>query len=296
MENEPVILEKKTLFTDNSACTLVNKFELNGEDLLHGHDFFEIAITAGGSGRHLSVNGEHRLSEGSVVIIHPGAWHGYIQSSRLLIYNCCFDHHLLARELSWLREDSSLNFLLWVGPYAENRGGVLVARLLDSALPLCLKHLDALGKTQCLSRRAEILGRLLIFLDSLSRGIEDVDMLSQRAGHMHPAVLETIRLLESQIEQSWSLSNLVAQIHLDPSYLVRLFKAEVGLSPIAYLHRCRVEKAAALLSHTALPIAEVAAQVGWLDANLFTRHFRAAYGMSPSEYRKRPAARDAQQS
>lgn len=287
MENERALLARKTLFASDHAATMVNRYDLYGENTPHGHDFFEIALSAGGKGRHVSASGEQMLNEGEVIIVRPGAWHGYMECSGLIIYNCCFDQNLLQRELSWLREDSALNYLMWTGPYASDRRGVLVVRLQAGCLNGCLEQLQALGDVQDSPRRAETLGRLLIFLDSLSRTVEECGVLHRQAQHIHPAVIETMHLIESQISRDWSLTDLGTHCHLNPSYLVRLFKADVGLSPIAYLNRCRLERAAGLMLHTVLPVAEVAAQLGWFDPNLFARRFRAAYGMSPSEYRKR---------
>lgn len=287
MESEPAVYSRKAFFTADHAATMVNRVELNGETPPHGHDFFEIALAAGGSGGHTSASGKHALNKGNLAIIRPGTWHGFTHCSELVIHNCCFDQHLLQRELSWLREDAGLNFLLWTGPYAADRRGVLVVRLRDNRLAACLDDLEALREVQDSPRRTETIGRLLVFLDHLAQSVEALNVLNQENRLLHPAVLETMRLLESQVGHPWTLRELAARSHLDPSYLVRLFKLEIGLAPIAYLNRCRVEQAAGLLLHTLLPVSEVAAQVGWFDPNLFSRRFRAAYGMSPSEYRKR---------
>lgn len=287
MQREHPLFARKTLFLSDHAAALVNRYDLRANIELHGHDFFEIALAAGGAGRHLSASGEQSIGEGEAIIVRPGAWHGYVECAGLTIYNCCFDQSLLQRELSWLREETALNYLLWTGPYSSDRRGVMVVRLRAGSLQTCLDNLLAVGKVQNSPHRAETLGRLLLFLDGLSRAVTDWDALHRQPLHVHPAVIETMRLLEGQIGKEWTLSELGARCHLNPSYLVRLFKADVGFSPIAYLNRCRLERAAGLLLHTLQPVAEVAAQVGWFDPNLFARRFRAAYGMSPSEYRRR---------
>ncbi len=67
----------------------------------------------------------------------------------------------------------------------------------------------------------------------------------------------------------------------------RLFSQIVGLSPINYLTRRRLEMATSLLRRTPLPVGEVGAAVGWLDANYFSRRFHDNFGISPSNYRAR---------
>jgi AraC family L-rhamnose operon transcriptional activator RhaR len=287
MEIEPTVFLKKSYFASDFAATMVDYHLLDYEVPPHGHEFFEIGIVTDGTGGHISAKGIQTLRSGDLVIVRPGAWHGYLNCQDLIVQNCCFDYQLLQRELGWLREDAALNYMLWTGPYAADRHGVMIVRLQNSCLSTCLEHLNALRKVQSLPHRIEVLGRLLIFLDSLACSIHELEVLKKQTRPIHPAVLETMRLLESQIDKEWSLKELAEINHLNPSYLVRLFKGEVGLAPIAYLHRCRMEHASGLLLHTITPIADVAAQVGWFDSNLFARRFRQTHGMSPSEYRKR---------
>lgn len=287
MENPPVIYSKKNYFATDHAATMVDQHDLTYEVGPHGHEFYEIALVTTGDGVHISANGDQDLSRGDLIIVRPGAWHGYAKCKSLGVYNCCFDPQLLQRELGWLREDMLMNYLLWTGPYMHNRRGLMVVRLVDRSIEGCLENWRKLGMVQSIPRHTETLGRLLILFNCLAESVEELDFLKQQTNPLHPAVLETMRLLESQIEQDWSLKELADKNHLNPSYLVRLFKSETGLSPIAYLNHCRVERAAGLLLHTLLPIADVAAQVGWYDPNLFARRFRMAYRLSPSEYRKR---------
>lgn len=73
------------------------------------------------------------------------------------------------------------------------------------------------------------------------------------------------------------------------SCLYRAFQAEFGCSPSAYLTRYRMERAAQLLRHSALPVGAVATSVGIEDAFYFSRVFRREMGVSPTEYREGPA-------
>ena len=50
----------------------------------------------------------------------------------------------------------------------------------------------------------------------------------------------------------------------------------------------RLRRAAEALKNTPGAVAEIAADCGFADSNYFARKFRAAYGVSPREFRKRP--------
>ena len=58
-----------------------------------------------------------------------------------------------------------------------------------------------------------------------------------------------------------------------------------------FLTLCRTMhygRAAEALKNTPGAVAEIAADCGFADSNYFARKFRAAYGVSPREFRKRP--------
>ena len=48
----------------------------------------------------------------------------------------------------------------------------------------------------------------------------------------------------------------------------------------------RIRRASALLRESTLPITEIALRCGFGDSNYFSRAFRKASGMTPSQFRK----------
>jgi AraC-like DNA-binding protein len=64
------------------------------------------------------------------------------------------------------------------------------------------------------------------------------------------------------------------------------FQAALGTTPGAYLARLRFQHALALLTHSRLPIAAVAARSGYADAHYFSRVIRRVTGYSPLQFRK----------
>jgi AraC family L-rhamnose operon transcriptional activator RhaR len=257
----------------------------------HTHSFVEIAVMIGGEGAHRSLAGTRPLRPGDVIMLRPGVWHGYAQCRRLDLYNCCFSTELLGRELAWTREDPLLGYLLWTGPHAMRRRGMLTAHLDPAALAESVEHLDALDRLRAKPigpHRGDIIGRLALFLGCLARAVaQDRDTGDEPAGPTHPAVVQAMRLMEAQLAHRWTLTELAGRLHLAPGYLVRLFKSATGLPPMAYLSRYRVETAATLLLHTDEPVTHIGSSVGWPDQNYFARRFKAHYGLSATAYRQR---------
>ena len=255
---------------------------------VHTHSFIEVAIVHAGEGVHHSLAGRRRLAIGDVILLRPGVWHGYEDCRDLDLYNCCFSAELLRHELAWTRDDPLLGYLLWTGPYSAQRRGMLTTQLTTPALAECREHLDALSRLRFQPtrlHRSDILGRLALILGCIARTV--AAEADTRADQTHPAVAEAMRRMETLPAHQWTLTELAADLHLAPRYLVRLFKSVTGLPPMAYLSRHRVELAAEQLLYTADPISAIAEAVGWPDQNYFARRFRAHYGLSASAYRTR---------
>lgn len=82
-----------------------------------------------------------------------------------------------------------------------------------------------------------------------------------------------------------SLAVLAEEFHLNPQYISRLFKNEIGVNFLSHLTNIRMEKAKKLLLSTSLSVAEVAERSGYGDYRVFTKVFKKSEGITPSQYR-----------
>jgi AraC family L-rhamnose operon transcriptional activator RhaR len=293
MRDDPVAESKGLLYFTDGSLVYAGRYTHEGTFDAHTHSFVEIAVVLGGRGAHHTIAGDTPLKRGDVVLLRPGTWHGYAECDGLELFNCCFSVELLSRELAWIQEDPILSYLLSTGPYSMQRRGMLSTYLDEAALEDSLIHLnglDDLRSRPIAQHRADVIGRLSLFLGNVARAVAETDLVAS-AGPTHPAVVQAMRALEAQVARDWTLIELADHLHLTPSYLVRLFKNETGLPPMAYLARQRVETAADLLLHSNSPIAAIGELVGWTDQNYFARRFKAHFGLSPTAYRKRFATR-----
>ena len=94
------------------------------------------------------------------------------------------------------------------------------------------------------------------------------------------------RYLQEHLEEDISLSILAEEFHLSGQYISQLFKSEIGVNFLSYLTGIRMEKAKKLLLSTALSIAEVSELSGYGDYRVFTKVFKKAEGVTPSQYRR----------
>ncbi len=104
---------------------------------------------------------------------------------------------------------------------------------------------------------------------------------------MEPRIRKVLTLVERNLHQKLSVSMMAQAANLSPSRLHRLFKSEIGMTPMIYLRNCRMKKARSLLETTFLSVKEVARGVGVNDDSHFVRDFEKAFGVTPARYRAR---------
>lgn len=101
----------------------------------------------------------------------------------------------------------------------------------------------------------------------------------------HIMVHRVNEYINSHLAEDVSLAKLAGIVHLNPSYLSRLYKRTVGIGLSEYINMVRTERAKELLKHSAYKIYEISAMVGYDSRLSFIRFFKANMGMTPQEYR-----------
>jgi AraC family L-rhamnose operon transcriptional activator RhaR len=255
---------------------------------IHDHEFVEIAVIKGGTCLHRSAIGECHPKSGDVFLMRPGAWHGYSKVRNLSLYNCCFESALLGRELAWMVNDPALSRMLWGIPLSPKQHGMLSLRLSGGELAQCCALLDslaALSQEDYQSHHGDHVGLLTQILSLLARSIPPSE--TAPLNKPHRAVTEALKWIDHAPSEDWTLARLAELVQVERTYLVRLFRAALGIPPMAYIIRRRLEISTQLLRRPDLSIGEAGAMAGWLDRNYFSRSFRQHFGMTPSEYRAR---------
>ncbi|MEV6563200.1 GlxA family transcriptional regulator [Streptomyces kronopolitis] len=87
------------------------------------------------------------------------------------------------------------------------------------------------------------------------------------------------------LDRPLSLRELAARESMSVRTFTRRFREEVGISPLQWLTRQRVERARQLLEETELTVDRIAAEAGFGTAASLRQHLQAAVGVSPRAYR-----------
>jgi AraC-like DNA-binding protein len=137
---------------------------------------------------------------------------------------------------------------------------------------------------------ATILAKLaeLMFVEAVRSYVDSLppDGRGWLAGLRDAAVGRALALLHTNLARAWTAEELAREVFLSRSAFAERFTALLGMPPITYLTRWRMQVAADLLRDGRMSIAEVAARVGYESELAFARAFKRELSVSPAQWRK----------
>ena len=92
--------------------------------------------------------------------------------------------------------------------------------------------------------------------------------------------------LREHLHERFSRSDLARRAHVSPTRFHYIFKEATGKAPAEFVQEARLRRAQELLITTGRAVGEVAAQCGFTSPYYFSRAFRRALGMTPTQFRR----------
>lgn len=253
---------------------------------LHCHEFSEIVIITGGRGVHVTGEDSYELAVGDTFVIGGDRPHDYLNLDELRLINVLVDmpalpmsmadlnslpgyHALFTLEPAW-RKRHDFNSRLQLSP-GELVEAIRLVDVLDQEVSDRLPGFGVMAMTTLL-QLATFLSRCY----SRSRSPHSKSLLR---------IAEAITHLEMHYTDPVTLDELVEIANMSRRNFIRTFEATMGLPPIKYLIRLRVQHACKLLRQGQRSVTDIALAVGFSDSNYFSRQFRQVTGCSPRDYR-----------
>ena len=100
--------------------------------------------------------------------------------------------------------------------------------------------------------------------------------------------------IERDYAEKMTIPSLSADLCLTPDHFTRIFRDGVGVPPVEYINRVRLNRALVLLAETDLPISDVAHGSGFYSMQYFYRIFKETLGASPLALRSRLCKKQAE--
>lgn len=140
-----------------------------------------------------------------------------------------------------------------------------------------------LGSETMLTRMAE-----LMFVEVVRRYVEQLppQQTGWLAGLVDTVVGPAISQMHERPDYPWTLAELSSTIASSRTVLVDRFSRLVGVPPMLYLTRWRLQLAAEQLARGSAKVAAIGAQVGYESEAAFSRAFKRETGLSPAAWRR----------
>ncbi|MDB4973122.1 MAG: Transcriptional regulator [Myxococcaceae bacterium] len=137
---------------------------------------------------------------------------------------------------------------------------------------------------------SEVARQLVVFVRRAGGQAQFSEQLAVQSAERAP-LRELMSYVVDHPDAPLDVPTLARRANMSVRHFTRLFRAETGSSPAAFVERIRVETARRLLETSARSVEEVATQSGFGTPESLRRAFARRVDLSPREYRARFGAR-----
>lgn len=124
------------------------------------------------------------------------------------------------------------------------------------------------------------------FIELLSKSITShKHFVSTRK--MNSYVSKSLEMISKYAQYNISVGSIAQKLSIDPSYLSRLFTADIGVPIKKYINEIRITTSNDLLTSTDYSISQISEMVGFSSTQAYSKAFKQFNGVSPSIYRKK---------
>lgn len=134
----------------------------------------------------------------------------------------------------------------------------------------------------------------VLFAETLRRYVELLppDQRGWLAGARDQDVGKALALIHGQPSAPWTIAGLAGKVGISRSVLAERFHHFLGVPPMTYLTRWRLQLGAQLLASTSHSVAQIAAEVGYESEPAFNRAFKREFGSPPARFRVKSKGAD----
>ena len=231
----------------------------------HLHKEIEIIYVRDGRSTAFVDNKAVEIATGDLLLVCPNQIHYYEDSSSGLYQILIFSTDILFEMQSLFRKYQP----------AEN----VFHLTADSFSAKILGELTAESPRYQHARQAGLVNCLMAEL------LSTVEM-HPYIGFTDKTIKTILAFCEENYNQDISLQQMADALHMNKTYVSRIFNQKIQQNFKTYITTLRITKACELLQDTENSISDVSEEVGFGSFRTFNRAFSAMMGMSPSEYRK----------
>lgn len=99
-------------------------------------------------------------------------------------------------------------------------------------------------------------------------------------------VYRAVSYIRSNTKRQLSVNDVARHVHRSGSYMMKLFREELGAHITAFITQCKLEEAKRLLQYSDRNLAEISDSLCFSSQSYFQNVFKKQYGITPLQYRK----------
>lgn len=263
----------------------VHYFEYTGTYTYAGerHDFWELLYVDRGAVHVTAGKRRFRLDQGRAVFHAPGEFHAFSAAGSapdLVVVGFGCDSPAMDFFRERVVDIGSTERTLLGRVVAESAAAFSTPLNLSTATGLERRASQPFGSEQIIRAALEELLILLIRQGKRSGA------LPVRQFEENSVLTQVMNYLEQRVDQSLTIEQICRDNLVGRSQLQKLFHAHTGGGVMAWFGERKIQAARRLIREGRLNFTQISAQLGYQSVHYFSRRFRLATGMSPSEYER----------
>lgn len=272
----PVIVKTIERFQDTSWSMEPNR-----------HEFYEMVYIKKGNAVFQIAGQPAVIGPNDIVIIKPKQPHKFIVKSEsgceFIVLHFEFTNQL-NKEFSEVSLGDFLNFV------SSKESGAFITLKVSQKNEIITLLNRILKEKESTDIGSEFLNYLMVLelfvLISRALKMEWENSIKDKSPKLKEVIHISVKYINNNFERDISLGDIAKFVFLSPSYFTRAFKEEMGISPINYLLKTRIERSKELLADTSLKISDIALSVGFSNQQRFNEIFKKYSKFTPLQYRK----------
>lgn len=268
----------------------VHYFEYGNDYIYPGetHDFWEFCYVDKGEIEVTAGKHTLRLEKSQIFFHPPNEFHSLKANGKVAPNLVVASFAASGPHMEWFADKT-----LQVGDAAR----ALLARMIEEAgqaflSPLNDPELKQLERSLAAPAGAEQMIRLCLewLLIELYRGGQAPKAMPQRPSSLikeknqQDLIDRVLQYMEENIANPLNLEVICRDNLVGRSHLQKIFREKTGGGAMEYFGRLKIEAAKRMIREGRRNFTEISADLGYNSIHYFSRHFKKATGMTPSEY------------
>jgi AraC-like DNA-binding protein len=250
----------------------------------HCHDFASLVYILSGSCSYKINDTMYQVKKGDMLVLNPGVYHGKIMKhgEEIMELHTGFGNLYI--------EGLPKNHLVEPGSCPVASLQEEEQDFLKCCSEICLAQES--NEPGCeLMLKLSVMKLVVLFLKTTRAGQHkgESPQVNFESSEKSAIVSTLMSFLNENYMRPISLDMISKSIYLSPAYISKVFKEEMGESPINYLIKIRLAKARELLLEGTHSIKAVARMVGYDDAYYFSKLYKKYHDVPPSLIKKQSA-------